>query len=145
MDSTNNSSIEEGRREDAQMVWTLTNIFGIPTPKEVQRLYREIKVGTVVYALRRREGEKSTHTHPSVQTIMENPQGYRELIADSLYKLWMFSDTHYHTTQYQREVEWMFELTPNDTDVFNRFEEQYRGFVGTTDYEFVMGTLKWEG
>ena len=143
MDSTNNSSIED-RRRDAQMVWTLTNIFGIPTPKEVQRLYREIKVGTVVYALHR-EGEKSTHTRPSVQTVMENPQRYRELIADSLYRLWMFSDTHYHTTQYQREVEWMFELTPNDTDVFNRFEEQYRGFKDTTDYEFVMGTLKWKG
>ena len=143
MDSTNNSSIED-RREDAPMVWTLTNIFGIPTPKEVQRLYREIGVGTVVYALRRREEGKSTHTRPSVQTVMENPQGYRELIADSLYRLWMFSDTHYHTTQYQREVEWMFELTPNDTDVFNRFTEQYREFKDTMDYEFVMGTLKWE-
>jgi len=143
MDSTNNSSIE--RREDAHMVWTLTNIFGIPTPKEVQRLYREIKVGTVVYALRRREWENSTQTRPSVQTVMENPQRYRELIADALYKLWMFSDTHYHTTQYQREVEWMFELTPNDTDVFNRFTEEYTRFKDTTDYEFVMGTLKWKG
>ena len=144
MDSTNNSSIED-RRRDAPMVWTLTNIFGIPTPKEVQRLYREIGVGTVVYALRRREGEKSTHTRPSVQTVMENPQQYIELIADSLYRLWMFSDTHYHTTQYQREVEWMFELTPNDTDVFNRFTEEYTRFKDTTDYEFVMGTLKWKG
>jgi len=142
MDSTNNSSIE--RREDAHMVWTLTNIFGIPTPKEVQRLYREIKVCTVVYALHR-EGENSTQTRPSVDTVMENPQGYRGLIADALYRLWIFSDTHYHTTQYQREVEWMFELTPNDTDVFNRFTEEYTRFKDTTDYEFVMGTLKWKG
>lgn len=142
MDSTNNSSIED-RREDAPMVWTLTNVFGIPTPKEVQRLYREIGVGTVVYALHR-EGENSTQTRPSVDTVMENPQGYTELIADSLYRLWMFSDTHYHTTQYQREVEWMFELTPNDTEVFNRFTEQYRRFKDTMNYEFVMGTLKWE-
>lgn len=139
--NSNNTQVQDNN----VLVSTLTGIYGNPTVEGVQRLYREVRVGTVVYALQRlrRIEVVSNPQFPTVDEILQHPHRCTELVTLSLYRLWKLTDTHYHTTQYQREVEPLFlKFPPIDRHIFDRLTSEYTEFKRTSDYRFIMGTLR---